>query len=125
MGATNKTNFYHLLFSLVAIFYLFLVIQNFFSLNSLCKLTLKWFLLNVLDIVVLVLLAVVPWKIQRVAHLSLLIVEMIPHQLLKLVHLLLALQIPLDLVHDLEETNVLLVEPWVGNFELIVPDVWL
>ena len=55
-----------------------------------------------LDMLLLVFLAVVPGQVQGVTELSLLIVEMVSHQLLQLVNLALIRRIVLHIKHDFE-----------------------
>ena len=59
------------------------------------------------DVLLLVLLAVVPGKVERVTELLLLGVEMISHQLLEVVHKVLIVEVTLNRQHGLKETDVL------------------
>merc|ERR1719452_342210 len=78
-----------------------------------------------LDVLLLVFLAVVPGQVQGITELSLLIVEMISHQLLKFVNLCLVRRIVLNSQHDFKQANMLIIELLVKDFKLIVPHIRL
>ena len=61
------------------------------------------------DMFLLVFLAIVPGQINGVTKLTLLIVEMVSHQLLQLVHLTLVIWMVFNIKHDCEQSLVLFI----------------
>lgn len=62
------------------------------------------------DMLLLVFFAVVPWKVQRVTELLLLVVEMVSHQLMEIIHQTLVLKIVLNIQHGFEQALVLIIK---------------
>merc|ERR1712126_785007 len=75
------------------------------------------------DVFLLMLLAIVPWQVNGVTELFLFIIEMVPHELLKLVNFCLLIGVLLNLQHNLEESLVLIIQTFVENFKFIVPNI--
>ena len=61
----------------------------------------------------LVFLAIVPGQVNGVTELTLLVVEMVSHQLLQLVHLTLVIRMVLNIKHDCEQALVLFIKLFV------------